>query len=67
MKNKRYTLVFHDYIGYGSYVINIKRTYCGKETLKRYLGGRNGQLHFIISGWPSIQEILLDILAVVYN
>lgn len=51
---RRYTLIFHNYIGYGSYVIEFKRVRCSPKDLRRYTNGRYGELHYVIEGWPSI-------------
>lgn len=48
---RRYILVFHSYIGYGSYVVSFKRTTATKAELKRKI---RGDLHFILEGWPKI-------------
>ena len=49
---RRWTLIFHNYIGYGSYIIEFKRVRSKAENLKRY--ERYGALHFIIPGWPPV-------------
>lgn len=49
---RRYTLCFHEYIGYGSYVISFKRVFCKPDMLERHK--RNSSLHFIIPGWPKL-------------
>lgn len=55
MKQRKYTLVFHDYIGYGSYVIHFKRVHCKPERLEYYSRNpKHGLLHFVINGWPKI-------------
>lgn len=48
---RRYTLVFHDYIGFGSYVVHFKRVYCKPQRLKYY---HKHNLHFVITGWPKV-------------
>lgn len=50
--SRRYTLCFHDYLGYGGYNISFKRVFCSKKRLEWYKDHEN--LHFIISGWPKL-------------
>lgn len=52
LDRKRLTFCFHEYIGYGSYVITYKRAFCSPERLEKYKSV--GDLHFIIPGWPEI-------------
>ncbi len=47
---KKYTLVLHEYIGYGSYIIIFKRI-SGRPSTTTY-----PNLHFVIPGWPKIQS-----------
>jgi hypothetical protein len=49
---RRFTLIFHHYIGYGSYVIDIKRIRCRPSALASYR--LRDDLHFVISGWPPV-------------
>jgi hypothetical protein len=53
MKRRRWTLVYHRYIGYGSHVIEFKRAHTTAhelQTRERY----KRDLHFVIPGWPPI-------------
>lgn len=49
---KRFTLVLHSYMGYGSYFVHFKRVRCKPEMLGRY--SERNDVHFIITGWPPI-------------
>jgi len=51
-QRRRWTLVYHHYIGYGSYVIEFKRAFASARELQtnRYIH----DLHFIMEGWPLI-------------
>jgi hypothetical protein len=51
---RRYTLIFHHYIGYGSYVIDFKRIRCRPNALASYR--LKGDLHFVVSGWPPVSH-----------
>lgn len=48
---RRYTLIYHDYIGYGSYYISFRRVRCAPSQLEKY---KKDNLHFIVPGWPPI-------------
>jgi len=50
---RRYTICYHEYIGYDCYVVNFRRIRCTSENLNRYL---KGDAHFIIDGWPDIRH-----------
>jgi hypothetical protein len=50
---RRYTLVFHFYLGYGSYYIEYRKLSATSQELKRYKR-THSDLHFVISGWPRI-------------
>jgi hypothetical protein len=49
---RRYTLVFHTYIGYGSYAIDHRKVTATLKDLEQHK--RKGDLHFVIEGWPKI-------------
>ncbi len=49
---RRYTLVFHSYIGYGGYVVDFKRVKANDAQLERMKNLID--LHFVIDGWPRI-------------
>lgn len=51
-RKRRYTLVFHYYIGYGGYVVDFSRVSATRTDIKRISG--KSSLHFIIEGWPPI-------------
>lgn len=48
---RRYTAVYHSYIGYGSYCVEFRRILCNPRKLQSYV---KGDLHFFIKGWPDI-------------
>ena len=48
---KKYTLIFHRYIGYGGYTVDFERVRCKKLDLEQY---KQDSLHFIIPGWPPV-------------
>lgn len=50
---RKFTLICHKYIGYGSYVINLRRIQCVPKNLGRYLK-KDQTIHFVIKGWPLI-------------
>jgi hypothetical protein len=53
---RRYTIVMHDYIGYGSYNISFRRIRCKPEACEeRMRDVSRGVPHFLIPGWPEIQ------------
>jgi hypothetical protein len=56
---KKYTMVYHQYIGHGSYVVEFRRIRDKPSNLRRY-SRSCGDLHFIISGWPKIVHPDLD-------
>ncbi len=49
---RKYTLVYHVYIGHGSYIIEFKRVDCTPKGLEQYK--KNHNLHFIINGHPKM-------------
>ena len=53
LRRRKWTLVYHRYIGYGSYVIEFRRVTATAPELehRRYT---LDCLHFIVKGWPPI-------------
>lgn len=49
---KKYTLIFHRYLGNGWYNIEFKRVRCSPTALKFH--GMGTELHYIIKGWPTM-------------
>lgn len=52
-RKQRWTLIYHRYIGYGSYIIEFKRAICCARDLQSRKYTRDC-LHFIIEGWPPV-------------
>lgn len=52
---RRYTLIYHRYLGVGSaYVIDFKRVTVSEKRLKALRREPESELHFILSGWPTV-------------
>lgn len=53
MLKRKYTIIFHTYVGYGSYCIHVERFKLNTKEL-RELRLEEPDVHFILKGWPAI-------------
>lgn len=55
MKQRKYTLIYHYYLGHNWYNIELKRVKCSLGMLERYK--TNPALHFVMKGWPATSTV----------
>lgn len=53
MTRRRYTLIYHTYIGYGGYNIDFRKVFTTNAELEK-IKQQESDLHFIVQGWPAI-------------